>query len=58
MSKDLGAIFQQGYIVADVEQAAQEWVERVGAGPFMSWITSRWKITTTAAKSNALCLQT
>lgn len=34
MSKDVGAVFQQGYIVADVEQAAQEWVERVGAGPF------------------------
>ena len=34
MSKDVGAVFQQGYIVADVKQAAAQWVERVGAGPF------------------------
>lgn len=34
MGKDLGQIFQQGYIVANLEQAAQEWVERIGAGPF------------------------
>lgn len=34
MSIDVGAVFQQGYIVANLEEAAQEWIERVGAGPF------------------------
>jgi len=29
-----GAIMQQGYIVTDVAKAANEWAERVGAGPF------------------------
>src|SRR5579862_2930897 len=34
MTKDFGPIMQHGYIVEDVDKAAAEWVERVGAGPF------------------------
>ena len=34
MSPGLGLIMQHGYIVENIEKAAAEWVERVGAGPF------------------------
>ena len=34
MSSGFGAVMQHGYIVKDVAQAAAEWTERVGAGPF------------------------
>lgn len=33
MSKDLGAICQNGYIVKDIEQAMQEWL-KLGVGPW------------------------
>lgn len=33
MSKDLGAICQNGYIVKDIEQAMQEWL-KLGIGPW------------------------
>ena len=34
MGSDIGPVMQHGYIVADVEQTAREWVDRVGVGPF------------------------
>jgi methylmalonyl-CoA/ethylmalonyl-CoA epimerase len=34
MNSGFGSVMQYGYIVADVERAAAEWAERVGAGPF------------------------
>lgn len=34
MSSDFGTVMQHGYIVEDVDKAAAEWAERVGAGPF------------------------
>lgn len=33
-AKAFGEIMQLGYVVEDIESAAMEWVERVGAGPF------------------------
>ena len=33
-SGEIGKIIQHGYVVEDVEQAALNWVERTGAGPF------------------------
>lgn len=34
MKTDFGRIMQHGYIVPDIDAMAQEWAERVGAGPF------------------------
>lgn len=34
MSNDFGQVMQFGYIVDDVEASANEWAQRVGAGPF------------------------
>jgi methylmalonyl-CoA/ethylmalonyl-CoA epimerase len=34
MSSEFGQIMQLGYIVTDVQAAALDWAQRVGAGPF------------------------
>ena len=34
MNVGFGEIIQYGYVVADVEKAAADWAERLGAGPF------------------------
>lgn len=34
MSRYFGPITQNGYVVADVEQAMTHWIERLGVGPF------------------------
>lgn len=34
MSSEFGAIMQLGYVVKDVDAAAQEWATHLGAGPF------------------------